>query len=323
MRLNVYDFDGTIYDGDVTVDFFKFMFFRKPQKLRKLLKLSWFFVLFFLNKITIKDFKETFLAYSVDKNSLETDLKDFWEIHIKKIKEFYHSKKDSNDLIISASPQFLLESISMILGVNLISTIYDVNTKKIIGENLKGNVKLSRFYKRYPDAEIEEFYSDSMTDTPLAKISNHAFFVKKYTLINWEDAPGKTRFSLNFKSLDFIRFVFSGGMGTLANFIVSSLFSFQINPIISYVFGYGSSLFVTFYLSNQIIFKEKLSLNKFIKFTLSYIPNFLILFTFVNIFIRLLNINPIITYAMAAIFGLPITFILVKLFTFDKGEFYE
>ena len=34
MRIDVYDFDGTIYDGDSTVDFWLYCLRRKPSLLR-------------------------------------------------------------------------------------------------------------------------------------------------------------------------------------------------------------------------------------------------------------------------------------------------
>ena len=67
------------------------------------------------------------------------------------------------------------------------------------------------------------------------------------------------------------------------------------------------------------IFKRKLKFLDFIKFVISYIPNFLILFTFVFIFINKLHFNKYLVYLLAAIIGLPVTYIILKLKTFkDK-----
>ncbi len=121
-----------------------------------------------------------------------------------------------------------------------------------------------------------------------------------------------------FTNKDFILFIFCGGMGTLTNFIISSIISFNVNPIISYVIGYGSSLFVAYYLNTRLIFKNKLSFKKFIKFVISYIPNFIILFSFVCVFINILNWNHYIVYLLAAMFGLPITYLIVKFYAFTN-----
>jgi len=119
---------------------------------------------------------------------------------------------------------------------------------------------------------------------------------------------------------DFVLFVFCGGMGTLTNFIFSLIISMALNPSISYAFGYGISLFVTYSLNAKLIFHHKISFITFVKFVISYIPNFLILFTFVLIFLNLLYWNKVIVYALAGLLGLPITFLLVKIFAFSKGD---
>jgi len=118
---------------------------------------------------------------------------------------------------------------------------------------------------------------------------------------------------------DFILFALCGGMGTLTNFICSLAVSTVLNPSVSYVFGYGISLFVAYVLNAKLIFHRGITITEFVKFVISYIPNFLILFTFVLIFLNLLHWNKIIVYASAGLLGLPVTFLLVKIFAFGKG----
>jgi putative flippase GtrA len=117
---------------------------------------------------------------------------------------------------------------------------------------------------------------------------------------------------------EFFVFVFCGGCGTLVNFIISLLLAQLINSTVAYVGGYAVSLFVTYLLSSILIFKQRLSVIRFIKFIVSYIPNFLILFSCVAVLLNIFHIKEIIVYGCAAILGLPVTFILVKLFAFKK-----
>ncbi len=134
----------------------------------------------------------------------------------------------------------------------------------------------------------------------------------------------KTAFFEKIKSAwftkDFILFAFCGGMGTLTNFVCSLAVSTRLNPSVSYVLGYGISLFVAYALNAKLIFHREFSLKEFVKFVISYIPNFLILFAFVLIFLNLLRWNKVIVYALAGLLGLPITFLLVKIFAFGKGD---
>lgn len=319
--INVYDFDGTIYGGDVTIDYLIFNLKLKPLLLFKAPLFLYQLFLVLIKYEDIKDFKEFLLRQLIPSNHLKANLKQFWVTHSHKIKDFYYKQKDSSDLIISASPYFLIEPIAKELNVNLLATQYDLVRKKIIGHNLKGQHKVTLFSKTFPNTTINRFYSDSWDDLPLAKISHQPYLVTKNSISFWDTEWANTHKSQNnFLSLDFLRFIFSGGMGTLSNFIVSSIFSFNVDPLIAYIFGYSSSLIVTYYLASKIIFEQKLSLMTFLKFSISYIPNFMILFIFVVVLIDILGFNPILTYGLAGLFGLPITFVLVKIYAFNKKE---
>lgn len=117
---------------------------------------------------------------------------------------------------------------------------------------------------------------------------------------------------------NFFLFIFCGGIGTLTNFVFSLIFSMKINSTISYVLGYSISLFVSYSLNSFIIYKEKLNLLRFIKFIISYLPNFIILFSLVFILLNILNWNKIIVYLLAGLFGLPVTYVFVKIYAFSK-----
>ncbi|HPB88269.1 MAG TPA: GtrA family protein [Thermotogota bacterium] len=119
-----------------------------------------------------------------------------------------------------------------------------------------------------------------------------------------------------FLSKDFALFVLCGGVGTLTNVVCSSLFSSLLHPILSYGLGYGVSLAVTYSLNARWIFQQKRTWAGFVKFVVSYLPNFLILLTFVSLFIGFFGWNRYVVYILAGSLGLPLTFILVKVFAF-------
>lgn len=118
----------------------------------------------------------------------------------------------------------------------------------------------------------------------------------------------------------FFLFLLCGGGGTLVNFLVSLALSQEINATLAYVCGYAVSLFVTYLLNTYLVFKKPFSFLRFLKFALSYLPNFIILFTFVAVLLNIFHFPEVFTYLAAAAFGLPITFILVKAFAFGKKE---
>ena len=57
----------------------------------------------------------------------------------------------------------------------------EVNKKngKFFSENCKGLEKLKRFKEKYPDAIVNEVYTDSLSDKPIIEIGKKAFLVKK------------------------------------------------------------------------------------------------------------------------------------------------
>jgi putative flippase GtrA len=107
-------------------------------------------------------------------------------------------------------------------------------------------------------------------------------------------------------------------MGTLSNFAISLLVSTALDPVFSYGIGYACSLFVAYGLNAKLIYGESFRLIRFLKFCLSYIPNFLILFTFVSVFLKLLRWHKVLVYGAAGLLGLPVTFVLVKIFAFQR-----
>lgn len=187
--MNVYDFDNTIYNGDSTADFYLFSLKRHKKILLLLPSLLVGFIKFYVFRLGSKtDFKENmykFLKFC----SIERDVEDFWNINESKIKNFYFDIQQSDDTIISASPEFLLKPICKKLNIkHLIASQVDKHTGKYNGINCHGEEKVRRFYAFFnekSDLHIENFYSDSKSDLPLAKIAEKAYLVKKNKIYEW------------------------------------------------------------------------------------------------------------------------------------------
>jgi phosphoserine phosphatase len=60
-------------------------------------------------------------------------------------------------------------------------------TGKIHGLNCHDEEKVRRFRLEVPEGHIENFYSDSLSDTPLAKLADRAWLVKKGKLSPWPE----------------------------------------------------------------------------------------------------------------------------------------
>lgn len=184
--MNVYDFDKTIYSGDSTTAFFLFCLKRHPSILMLLSSVFYGFIKFYIfKKGTKTQFKQR-IMYFVKKIDYKKDIEDFWKKNKVKIKKYYLAQKDESDVIISASPAFVIEPVCTELGIkNIICSPVDVITGKYTGENCHGKEKVRRFREVYGNAEIENFYSDSYSDTPLAEIAKKAYMIKGDKISEW------------------------------------------------------------------------------------------------------------------------------------------
>ena len=81
---------------------------------------------------------------------------------------------------------FSLQLTKQSLVAPLIASKVDCKSGKYSGINCHGKEKVRRFYEIFENGKIEEFYSDSYSDTPLAEISEKAFIVKKNDISEWK-----------------------------------------------------------------------------------------------------------------------------------------
>jgi phosphoserine phosphatase len=61
----------------------------------------------------------------------------------------------------------------------------DKHTGKIEGINCTKEEKVRRLMDAHPGAVVEDFYSDSLKDTPMARIAEKAYMVKKDRITEW------------------------------------------------------------------------------------------------------------------------------------------
>ena len=58
-------------------------------------------------------------------------------------------------------------------------------TGRIAGRNCHGAEKVVRFHQEMGDAQVDEFYSDSLSDAPMARLAKKAYLVKGEKLAPW------------------------------------------------------------------------------------------------------------------------------------------
>lgn len=182
MLIDVYDFDGTIYDGDSTVDFTRFCLARHPAGLAALPRVSASALGLLTGRHGLTEFKSALFGEMAKRFSLIGEARAFWsqpKTQAKLGDWFRHTPRDLPIVIASASPEFELRCAAELLGVcTLIGTRCDGATGRLIGKNCKGEEKLRRIREAVGDFTIRAMYTDdAKADAPLLRSAQEGYIV--------------------------------------------------------------------------------------------------------------------------------------------------
>ncbi len=185
--MNAYDFDKTIFDGDSTAAFYFYCLRHQPRIMKWLPYQGWSFLLYSLKIIDKTTFKERFYKFFTSIRNMDATLEKFWDKNICRIKKWYLEQSEEDDLIISASPEFLLRPACERLQIKgLIASRVNPESGEYTGLNCWGEEKVRRLLEEKGDIAYDYFYSDSYSDTPLAdRAKVQSFLVKGEKLLKW------------------------------------------------------------------------------------------------------------------------------------------
>lgn len=178
--MNVYDFDNTIYDGESFVDIFKFLIKRDPKLVKFLPEVIKSIYRYGKGTIDaegmIKEYSPIIGSYFESLDDHMAVVHSFWEKNMYKIKPFYFRLREADDIIVTANFDFLIKDLMETLNIkSYVCSKTDGMGR--VDELCFGKNKVKMFRELYPDAVIDNFYTDSVNDTPLMEISEHAFLV--------------------------------------------------------------------------------------------------------------------------------------------------
>ena len=183
--MNVYDFDNTILRGDSSVRFFLWCLARYPRMWPDLPGQALNGLLYLFRLRSKQAAKQRMFHYFalVD---MDRALKDFWRVNLPRIKPWYLAARRDDDVVISASPECLIRPACHALGIrSVMGSPVDRATGRYSGLNCHGAEKVRRFREAYPEAAIDNFYSDSRSDDPLARIARRAWLVTGDKVEEW------------------------------------------------------------------------------------------------------------------------------------------
>ena len=192
--MNVYDFDGTIFYSDCSIGFALWCMRRHPSlwftylpgMLGSLIKHK-------MGKLPNYQLQRRMFSYLTMIDDFDIQIERYWDKYENRISAWYLAQKRPDDLIISASPDCIIGPIAKRLGVNYMATEYD-REYGVFTNNLMYAKEKAKYIIDHGFPLIENFYSDSLADTPLALCAEKAHLVKDNatTVVDWPDLDDET-----------------------------------------------------------------------------------------------------------------------------------
>ena len=184
--MNVYDFDNTILRGDSSARFFAWCLGHRPRMWADIPAQAANALMFVLRLRKKQAFKQRMFHYLALIGDVDAAVDAFWRANLPRVKAWYPPRHRDDDVVISASPEFLIRPACQKLGIQcVIGSPVDRHTGRFLGPNCHGEEKVSRFRARFPEGVIDEFFSDSHSDDPLARLAKRAWMVKGEELREW------------------------------------------------------------------------------------------------------------------------------------------
>lgn len=118
----------------------------------------------------------------------------------------------------------------------------------------------------------------------------------------------------------FIIYTLIGTFNTFNSVVFSTIFALFVQENLAFSIGYMISLTISYIFNSIFNFKRKLSFQRYGRFVVSYIPNFIIQNIVTFIFFNLIDVHQVIAYIVAALLGTPVTFLFLKIFAFAEKK---
>lgn len=171
-EFDIYDFDHTLVPFDSGTRFVLYCMVRYPWCIVTLPAIAIGGLLTLTGVISFTKFKQSCFSF-VPLIPLKKAVSGFWDRFAPRTYSWWFEEKPRDFIVISASPDFLLDEAARRLGINnLICTRHSAKTGAIIGENCRSDEKIRRLREQFPNAEIIDVYSDSYThDRPIFSLA--------------------------------------------------------------------------------------------------------------------------------------------------------
>ncbi len=176
--MNCFDFDKTIYKKDSAISFYMFYLKKYPFRIFGVFRMVVLFILNCIGFINTKQFKEKYFAFIKNIKDIDSFVAEFWQKEKGKMINSVVANIKDGDVVISASPLFLVEPAIKMINEKIVvfATDMDKTTGLINGENMKGKEKLKLLNEK-GYTSFDAVYTDSLSDFPILDMATNKYIV--------------------------------------------------------------------------------------------------------------------------------------------------
>jgi len=117
---------------------------------------------------------------------------------------------------------------------------------------------------------------------------------------------------MRFINREFYRFVFWGGVNTLAGYLVYVFLLLFLPYLISYSLAFMLSIFVSYVLNSKFVFNQELELRKAIKYPLVYANQYVLGAVSLYLLVHFLAISKFVAPLLVVVLTIPVTYFLSR-----------
>ena len=117
---------------------------------------------------------------------------------------------------------------------------------------------------------------------------------------------------MRFINREFYRFIFWGGVNTLAGYLIYAFLLLFLPYLASYSIAFVLSVFISYFLNSTFVFKQELRLNKAIKYPLVYVTQYLLGAISLFVIVQVLRVNKLVAPLLVVVLTIPVTYFLSR-----------
>lgn len=115
---------------------------------------------------------------------------------------------------------------------------------------------------------------------------------------------------MRFINREFYRFVFWGGVNTLASYLIYAFLLRLFSYLIAYSIAFVLGILISYFVNSIFVFQQRLELRRAVKYPLVYAVQYVLGVAFLYLLVQILRIDRLLAPAIVVLLTIPATFVL-------------